>query len=48
VTSFIGVILSSAQGDVAETEILYSLLSDIAVVFPETVSMMYVILMLYS
>jgi len=48
VTSFIGAILSSAQGDDAETEILYSLLSDIAVVFPETVSMMYVILMLYS
>jgi hypothetical protein len=43
-TSFIGAILTTAQGDDAETEILYSLLSDVALVFPDTVSMAYVLL----
>lgn len=43
VTSFIGTMLATAQGDDTETEILYSLLSDIANSFPETVSMTYVL-----
>jgi len=41
-TSFVGAILTTAQGDDAETEILYNLLSDVAVVYPDTVSMAYV------
>ncbi|KAF7432844.1 Ras GTPase activating protein ira2 [Pleurotus ostreatus] len=41
VTSFIGAILVSAQGDDAETEILYNLLSDIATVFPDLMSLTY-------
>ncbi|KAF5371189.1 hypothetical protein D9758_004214 [Tetrapyrgos nigripes] len=41
VTSFIGVMLMSAQGDDAETEMLYGLLADIANVFPETIQMAY-------
>jgi hypothetical protein len=43
-TSFIGVMLMTAQGDDAETEMLYSLLADIANVFPETIQMTYVTL----
>jgi len=39
--SFIGAILSSAQGNDAESEILYTLLSDLAEVSPEVVSMTY-------
>jgi hypothetical protein len=39
--SFIGAILSSAQGNDAESEILYTLLSDLAEVSPEAVSMTY-------
>jgi hypothetical protein len=39
VTSFVGAMLSSVQGDVAETEILFNVLSDIATAFPETVSL---------
>ena len=41
-TSFVGAILTTAQGDDAETEILYNLLSDVAVLYPDTVSMAYV------
>jgi hypothetical protein len=37
--SFIGAILSSAQGNDTESEILYTLLSDLAEVSPEVVSM---------
>ncbi|THV03328.1 hypothetical protein K435DRAFT_835905 [Dendrothele bispora CBS 962.96] len=40
-TSFIGVILMTAQGDDAETEILYGLLAEIANIFPETIQMVY-------
>lgn len=42
VTTFIGTMVGTAQGDDAETEICYSLLSDLANIYPETVSMMYV------
>lgn len=41
--SFIATILTTAQGDDAETEILYGLLSSLALSYPETVSMMYVL-----
>ncbi|EIN11059.1 hypothetical protein PUNSTDRAFT_51619 [Punctularia strigosozonata HHB-11173 SS5] len=41
VTSFVGAMLESAQGDDAETEILFNVLSDVAVAFPETVSLAY-------
>lgn len=41
VTSFIGAILTTAQGDDTETEMLFSLLADIAAVFPATVAMTY-------
>ncbi|KAL0576959.1 Ras GTPase activating protein ira2 [Marasmius crinis-equi] len=40
-TSFIGVMLTTAQGDDAETEILYGLLGEIAAFFPETIRMAY-------
>ncbi|KAF8872759.1 hypothetical protein BD779DRAFT_1679537 [Infundibulicybe gibba] len=40
-TSFIGTMLTTAQGDDAETEILYNILSELANFFPETVSMIY-------
>lgn len=42
ITSFVGAILMTAQGDDAETQVLYTLLSDIAAVFPDIVSMAYV------
>lgn len=38
VASFAGTILASAQGDDAETEILYGLLSSLASAFPEVIS----------
>ncbi|KAG5648702.1 hypothetical protein DXG03_000049 [Asterophora parasitica] len=41
VTSFTGTMLTTAQGDDAETEILFALLADIACSFPQTVSMTY-------
>uniref|UniRef100_A0A0W0FVQ0 Ras-GAP domain-containing protein n=1 Tax=Moniliophthora roreri TaxID=221103 RepID=A0A0W0FVQ0_MONRR len=41
VTSFVGVMLTTAQGDDAETEMLYSLLAEIATVFPETIRTAY-------
>jgi len=41
VASFVGAILTSAQGADAETEILFNLLSDIAASYPETMSMIY-------
>ncbi|KAG6919754.1 hypothetical protein DXG01_001588 [Tephrocybe rancida] len=41
VTTFIGTMLCTAQGDDAETEILFALLSDIAIQFPQTVSLVY-------
>jgi hypothetical protein len=41
-TSFIGAIISTAQGNDAETQILYTLLADIGTSFPEVVSMAYV------
>jgi hypothetical protein len=47
-TSFVGAILTTAQGDDAETEILYNLLSDVAVLYPDTVSMAYVTLFFHS
>ncbi|KAF9266130.1 hypothetical protein L218DRAFT_1016740 [Marasmius fiardii PR-910] len=40
-TSFIGVMLTTAQGDDAETEMLYGLLAEIANFFPETIRMAY-------
>jgi hypothetical protein len=42
VTTFVGTILTTAQGDDIETEMLCSLLSDIANHFPQTVAMAYV------
>lgn len=42
VTTFVGTMLTTAQGDDKETEILCSLLSDIASYFPQTVAMAYV------
>ncbi|KAG5352330.1 hypothetical protein C0989_002775 [Termitomyces sp. Mn162] len=41
VTTFVGTMLCTAQGDDAETEILFALLSDIAIQFPQTVSLAY-------
>ena len=41
VTSFVGSILYSAQGDDAETEILYGLLSSLCFSYPDIVSMTY-------
>lgn len=38
VTSFVGTILTSAQGDDAETQMLYDLLASIAVAFPQVVA----------
>ncbi|GAW06426.1 ras gtpase activator [Lentinula edodes] len=40
-TSFIGVMLTTAQGDDAESEILYSVLADIAATYPEIIQMAY-------
>ncbi|TFK43927.1 hypothetical protein BDQ12DRAFT_702865 [Crucibulum laeve] len=40
-TSFVGTILSTAQGDDVETEMLFSLLSEMATSFPDTVSICY-------
>ncbi|KAG7097519.1 hypothetical protein E1B28_004862 [Marasmius oreades] len=40
-TSFIGVMLTTAQGDDAETEMLYGLLAEIANFFPETIRLAY-------
>jgi hypothetical protein len=42
VATFVSVMLTTAQGNDAESEILYTFLSDIAGLFPEIVSMMYV------
>ncbi|KAJ6587786.1 hypothetical protein B0H10DRAFT_2233906 [Mycena sp. CBHHK59/15] len=39
--SFIGSVLTTAQGNDAETEMLYSLLSDIGASYPEIVAMLY-------
>lgn len=39
VTSFVSAMLSTAQGDDAETEIFYTLLSDIADAFPEIIQL---------
>jgi hypothetical protein len=41
-TSFVGAMLMTAQGDDAETQMLYTLLADVATVFPDVVSMAYV------
>ncbi|KAJ4479043.1 hypothetical protein J3R30DRAFT_2708420 [Lentinula aciculospora] len=41
VTSFIGVMLMTAQGDDAESEVLYSVLADIAITYPEILQMAY-------
>jgi hypothetical protein len=48
VTSFVGSILYSAQGDDAETEILYGLLSSLCFSYPDIVSMAYVLILLYT
>jgi len=40
-TSFIGVMLMTAQGDDAESEMLYSILGDIAIMYPDTIQMAY-------
>lgn len=42
VTSFIGAILGTAQGDDAETEMLYNILSDVADAYPNIVALTYV------
>lgn len=42
VTTFVGTMLTTAQGDDTETEMLCSLLSDIANSFPQTIAMAYV------
>ena len=42
VTTFVGTILTTAQGDDIETEMLCSLLSDIALSFPQTIALAYV------
>ncbi|KAJ7668141.1 hypothetical protein B0H17DRAFT_990194 [Mycena rosella] len=39
--SFIGAVVTSAQGNDAETEMLYSLLADIGAMYPEIVAMTY-------
>jgi hypothetical protein len=41
-TSFVGAMLSTAQGDDVETQILYTLLADIGALYPDIVSMAYV------
>jgi neurofibromin 1 len=41
-TSLVGAILTTAQGDDAETQVLYNLLSDVAMIHPDIVSMAYV------
>jgi len=41
VTSFVSAILTTAQGDDAETDLLFKLLSDIATAFPEIIAMGY-------
>jgi len=41
VTTFVGTMLTTAQGDDVETEMLCSLLSDIAISFPQTIAMAY-------
>ncbi|GLB34218.1 putative GTPase-activator protein for Ras-like GTPases [Lyophyllum shimeji] len=41
VASFVGTMLTGAQGDDTETEILFALLADIASSFPQTVSLIY-------
>ncbi|KDR84288.1 hypothetical protein GALMADRAFT_87191 [Galerina marginata CBS 339.88] len=41
VASFIGTILASAQGDDSETQILYGLLSSLAMSYPEIISITY-------
>ncbi|KAG5638080.1 hypothetical protein H0H81_001930 [Sphagnurus paluster] len=41
VTSFVGTMLATAQGDDTETEMLFALLSEIASYFPQTVSLTY-------
>ena len=42
VTTFVGTMLTTAQGDDTETEMLCSLLSDIAICFPQTIALAYV------
>lgn len=42
VATFIGTMLGSAQGDDAETEMLYGLLAELAISFPEVISLVYV------
>ena len=46
VASFVGSMLSTAQGDDAETEILYGLLSSLCFSYPDIVSMTYVTILL--
>ncbi|KAF8635007.1 hypothetical protein AX15_000591 [Amanita polypyramis BW_CC] len=41
ITSFVGAMLMTAQGDDAETESLYALLCDIAVTYPDIVALIY-------
>ncbi|TFK62722.1 hypothetical protein BDN72DRAFT_964371 [Pluteus cervinus] len=41
VSSFVGTMLMSAQGDDTETEILYCLLADVANLYPDVVTMVY-------
>ena len=48
VTSFVGSMLSTAQGDDAETEILYGLLSSLCFSYPDIVSMTYVLILLFT
>ena len=45
VASFVGSILSTAQGDDAETEILYGLLSSLCFSYPDIISMTYVLIL---
>ena len=46
--SFVAAILTTAQGDDAETEMLYTLLSDVGHVYPEIISMAYVYILLVA
>jgi hypothetical protein len=48
VASFVGSILSTAQGDDAEAEILYGLLASISVMYPDAISITYVIIILFK
>ena len=48
VASFVGSILSTAQGDDAEAEVLYDLLSSLSCSYPDIISMTYVIIMLIT